>query len=50
MWLETVAEMVKQNKVLGQMQGEGRDIFYLEEPEMLAYFKKYFEPKDGKKA
>lgn len=31
------------SNVLGQMQGEGRDIFFPEEKEMMDYFKKYFK-------
>lgn len=31
------------NNVLGQMQSEGKDIFFPEEDEMIEYFKNYFE-------
>lgn len=35
------------SNVLGQMQGEGRDIFFPEEKEMIDYFKKYFRVEDS---
>ena len=31
--------------VLGQMQSEGRDIFFPEEDKMIAYFKDFFKSK-----
>jgi len=31
------------NNVLGQMQSEGKDIFFPEEDEMIKYFRDYFK-------
>ena len=36
------------SNVLGQMQSEGRDIFFPEEKEMMDYIKKYFGMEDEK--
>lgn len=33
--------------VLGKMQGEEKDPFFLEEDEMIKYFKEYFNIKDN---
>ena len=34
------------NNVLGQMQSEGRDIFFPEEDEMMEYIRNYFKKGD----
>lgn len=35
------------SNVLGKMMADGRDCFFPEEPEMLEYFKNFFNKKEG---